>query len=422
MSQKKIVILTHNPVRDPVTDDCLTVALKNRGHLVWRRSFLECDKEMIVYVNPDIVILPEIRCEYSRDYATQCRKWGIQVVVRPCEMGITEESIPLISEDYRRAIFGENWPVDDAFDLMLCWGQKMKDLFCKYGKINPDKAVVIGGIAFDQYFLPAFPEKIERTQKKRVLFATGFAYADRNPQYSMPEAKPEDPLHQEMVQIDSTARSKWFALIKRFWAEHGNDWEVWVKMHPGERVEVYQAVLRDTVTICPNYPPVRALRYADVLVHAGSTMAYEAHLMNIPAFNLNNICQDVVVSKISPNISSFEELANALQTVEFGRSNADKQITESLERDYYGLTDGKASERAAEEICKLPDVKTDIPGEWPKAKEWKYATPCILQNVEVWFCKGCGSQYHVQGPREMVKCPNCGIANVKTITQPGGVK
>jgi surface carbohydrate biosynthesis protein len=420
---KKVIIYTHNPIRDPITDDCLTVALRNMGHHVWRRNYLDCDKNMVVYIKPDIIIMPEIRCEYSRDFAKQCKDWGVQVVVRPCEVGISEESIPAISDDYRRAIFGENWPVGDMVDLFLAWGPKMKDLFVKYGGIQEEKVAVVGGLAFDQFFLPEPPDKVERTEKKRVMFATGFAYADRNPQYSVPEALHGDPIHREMVETDQRGRSKWFDLIKRFHAERGDTWEIWVKLHPGEKEEVYRAILKDAVEICPALPPVRALKYVDCIVHAGSTMAYEAHLKDMPAINLKNVCQDVVVSKISPNVDTFEELVDGIDTLDLTRSNADPNIIAQLERDYYGTTDGKASERAAQAIDLLPESETSVPDEWPASHEMKYMSPGVLKNVEQWTCRGCNHAYSVQGPREMIKCPFCGIANVKMAApqpQPGG--
>ena len=415
---KKIILYTHNPLRDPVTDDCLTVALRKMGHLVWRRNYLESDKNMVVYIKPDIIIMPELRCEYSIDYANQCRAWGVQIVVRPCEVGISEESIEHITDDYRRAIFGANWPANKSIDLMLCWGPKMKDMLVKHGGFDPKKLVSVGGIGFDQYFLPPPPDKIPRTDKKRLMFATGFAYADRNPEYSVPEALPDDPLHKDMVMADLKGRSAWFKLIKKFWAEYGDEWEIWIKMHPGEKEEVYKAVLGGIVAYCPHLPAVRAIPYVDLVVHAGSTMAYEAHLLKKPAINLNNVCQDVIVSKISPNVNTFEELANAIATTDLTKSNADASIIEIMERDYYGITDGKASDRAAEEIDKLPNNVTSIPDEWPTSKEVKYATSCILKDVEIWNCKACENSYHVQGPREMVKCPYCGIANVKMIKNP----
>jgi len=294
----------------------------------------------------------------------------------------------------------------------------MRDLFAAHSDIQNEKLVSVGGIAFDQFFLPPPPEQIQRSSKKRVLFATGFAYADRNPQYSMPEAMPGHKLHQEIVAVDLAARSKWFAIIKEFWAKRGDDWEIWIKPHPGERPEVYTTVLRDTFSMCPQIPPVRALHHVDAVIHAGSTMAYEAHLVHKPAFNLLNVCQDVIVSAISPPIQSAQELIDALDNADLTQSNAHAETIATLERDYYGPVDGNASERAADFIDAMPPNPTAIPDEWPPIKEAKYLTDCVLQNIESWHCSGCGNSYTVQGPREMVKCPFCGIANVKMLKKP----
>lgn len=409
---KKLIVFTHNPVRDPVTDDCLCVALRRRGHVVFRRNFLSDDKNMILCIKPHIVVLPEIRCEYTLDLAKQCKAWGCQIVVRPCEVGISEESVGAISEDYRRAIFG-NWPVNDTIDLMLMWGPKMQELFCKHGGIDPAKTAVVGGLAFDQFFLPPPPDVPQRTDKRRVLFATGFAYADRNPQYSVPEARAEDPIHADMVRIDSSVRAKWFEAIRRFCNDRSDEWEIWVKLHPGEKEEVYREVLKDLpVVYCPPLPAVRALRYVDVVVHAGSTMAFEAHLMDKPAFNFHNVCQDKVVAAISPQVEDYEGLISGLDHTP-SESNADPAMIEKLTSLYYGTCDGKASERAAEAISKLPDNTPEVPDHWPAFTQMKYMTDCVIPNVEMWECRACQNRYYIRGPREMVKCPYCGIANVK---------
>jgi surface carbohydrate biosynthesis protein len=409
---KKVLILTHNHGRDVFFDKLLEQELSNRGHKTWLRGYLKGDKAAVCAIKPDIVVLPEIRCEYTRDFAYQLKQWGVQVVVRLCEVAITEDSIPKISDAYRRAIFG-NWPANHCADLVLAWGAKTKKLLSQYGSFSSEKIHAIGGIAFDQYIGKPLPPIVERNDdKERIMFCTGFAYADRNQEYSMPEALPEDPLHSELVQTDRASRSKYIDMVKWFISKHSDKYHIEVKPHAGEKELVYKKMLGDSVVLNA-MTGFQALYNAEYFVHAGSTMAFEAHLVNRPAFSFSNVCQDVVVSKISPSFDTKEKLFKAIEKTPSGKSNANPEIISRL-AEYYGPVDGNAYIRAADLIDSMPRNTTSVPDVYPKASSPRYLTGDVIIDMMQWSCEGCHNAYFVKSRhREMVKCPYCGIANVR---------
>lgn len=415
---KKILFFTHNPYRDSLSDNLVNNALREAGHEVWSRGYLQNDKQMITCIKPDVVVLPEIRCEYTLDLAKQLKAWGCKVVVKMCEVGITRESIPHISLEYQKAIFG-NFPFTDHIDLMLGWGPEMCRLQIGYANVPEVKIAPVGGLQFDQYFLsPPPPQFTMPNYKPNVLFATGFAYAERNKEYAMPEAMPGDKIHAEMVNKDIKGRSLWFNSIKKFHERFGQFWNILVKPHAGERAYSYEKILDGIATVIPPMSGFQALQISTAVVHSGSTMAYEAHLMGRPAFNFGNVCEDVVVSQISPNSSTIDELISQFSTANFTRSNANPAVIKNLEDEYYGPVDGKAHIRAAEAISALPEPKTNIPDIYPVNTEVKYMTDGIILSVSQWTCASCGQSFFSQMHREMIKCPYCGIACTRISQRP----
>ena len=406
----KIAIFSHMPQRDRHFDEFLYHELKKRGQAVWLLQYLQKDFEYLTTIKPDVVVVPEIRIEYGRDMAWQLKQYGCQVIVRCCEVGITEESIPSITDDYRRAIFG-NWPMNECLDQMWVWGPRMAKVVAEHGSVDSTKIKEIGSAPFGQYFVPPPPKLKRPSDKPIVLFATGFAYADRNREHSMPEAFEGEDIHTKIIDMDSAGRSKWLGMLPKFVERFKDRWHIQVKAHVGERKEAYLHIVKDTVQYVNDISGFCALQQVDCVVHAGSTMAYEAHLLGKPAFNVHNVCMDVIVSKVSPNFTDNDKFFEAFNKVEIGKSNADMGIIETLEG-YYGQPDGEAYIRAADLVCGLPQKKSNIPDEWPPWKIPKYKTKDVVTHAYGWGCSGCGNKYLVLKKREMVKCPYCGVGNV----------
>jgi surface carbohydrate biosynthesis protein len=363
-------------------------------------------------IRPHILVVPELRCEYTLDLARKTKEWGGKVVVRLCEMGITKESIKEISTDYRDAIFG-NYSMRGSVDLMLAWGKNQVSLIRKYTDIEPEVVKGIGGIAFDQYSYP-LTTRYNKT-KPVILLATGFPYADRNTDFAIPEAKCGQGLHKKWVETGREGRMKWIKMIRLLYAYFGDKYHFRILPHPGEKPDVYQSTLKGIGEIVTTSSAFIEVNIADIVVHAGSTIGYEAHLLKKPAFNYMNVCEDVVASKLSPNINSPLELIGAIESVGKG-SNADPRIARKLTTWYYGPVDGKATIRCVDEIDKIEvSKKLTYPEQWPKTTEPldNIDKDIVLKTLR-WYCSACCNSFFVTNmKREMVKCPYCGISCVK---------
>jgi surface carbohydrate biosynthesis protein len=418
---KKILFFSHNQYRDNSPDTVIAQELRKLGNLVWFNTFLQEDGEKVCHIKPDIVVLPEIRVEFAEEFAKQCGYYGIKVVVKMCEFGISEESLPHISDRYKEAIFGR-LPLNNIVDRFLAWGPKMREMMIEHMKLDPYKVVSCGAYQFGHYFLPPPPVTMKSGKKKTILFAGGFPYADRNKEYCMPEADASDLSFQtKLVEKDQFHRGKLLDFLPVFAKRYSDDWEILVKPHPGERAEIYQAVLkRFPIKVLDNVCGFASLQGVDFLVHSGSTMGFEAHLKNIPSINIFNNCEDVVVSRVSPNCDTAKDFFRTFNAINKKplSSTAPADIINKL-RGYYGDWDSSACRRTAVAIDNVQIGPTRIPDAWARPTEPKYMTDGVAVRVETWHCSGCRNSYFlVDKIREMVKCPYCGVANVKIQPNP----
>ncbi len=398
---KKIIVFSHIPTRDDAGDSVLVAEL-NGPAMAWKFSVLSHIRNAILTIKPDVVVMPEMRCEYTRDVARQLHEWGVVVVQKRCEMGITAESE--IDEPTHNAIFG-NWPVGEYIDLDLVWGPKFAEMVAANTNIPESKIKVVGSLGFDQYFIP--PPPVPLPDGKTVMFAGGFGYADRQAIYAIPEIEPGDPSHITSVANDRNYRHHFIELIKAF-RDRFPDWRVLVRPHGGEGAVAYKQALGEDTEFIANGATVAAITGVNTIVHTGSTMAYEAHLMNKPTFNFRNTSLDKLVGAIAPTYHEIDALLDAFAGVDVDRSNADLDVVAHLERDYYGQPDGKATERAAAAILSLPDKKAAYPAKWP-VDEVKYLTKGAYVDIAKWFCGVCMNVWYGDKSRDLLKCPYCGM-------------
>lgn len=402
---RKVLLLSHIPERDDVVDTLITLGL-SKSSMAWKLPVLDDQRNRTLLIKPDIVIVPEIRCEYTRDYVRCLHGWGVTVVQRRCEMGITAESGA--PDSVFQCVFS-NWPYHEYIDLDIVWGPKFADMVVEHGTPR-EKVVAVGGLGFDPYFLPPPPIQ-KKTDKKQLLVATGFGYADHNAIYVLPEAKTGDPLNYQLVQADRQGRANVIALLQQIVAELSDEWDVLIRPHPGETRGPYSAV-KGAVVLGPEVA-IASLYRCDAILHTGSTMGYEAHLLGKPGLNFRNTSLDNFVGGVHPTWHENDDIIAELRTLDITKTNADKAVCSALEEGYWGTVDGNANKRATAAILDLPTKPTPkYPMEWPKDRP-QYLTPGVLLTCYTWSCSACGHSYNTEGNRDMVKCPYCGIANVK---------
>ena len=407
----KVLLLSHLPQRDDVVDTLIIKELEKRSINAWKYSILNNPRPMIMAIKPDIVILPEIRIEYTRDLAKQLQEWGVKVVQKRCEMGVSAETE--MGEELERCLFGNvNW--HEHIDLDLVWGKGFADQLIAHG-VPKKKIKVIGGIPFDCYFNN--PPKVKGGNKKpRLLFCGGFGYADRSPIYAIPESIVGEKVNIELVKADRENREIFCKMMQDVMEHFGDKFDYGVRGHPGEAYTYYTERCGTKLNAVEGCVTPIAIAWADVLVHPGSTMAYEAHLMNKPSFNFRNTNLDAVVGSISPTLDNSKGLITKLENVKLKESNADKKVIRSLKR-YYGKVDGQAHIRAVDAILKLELNKTKVPQEWPK-DTIKYPNKFVQLNLDPRICSSCNNTVFIKKGITSAKCPWCGICMIIHPDQP----
>ena len=83
-------------------------------------------------------------------------------------------------------------------------------------------------------------------------------------------------------------RKDWLEVIELLNRRFGGEWNVILKVHPGEKPDEYRQFIAqrglNTPVILDGYM-VEMLPHMDLLLHCASTTALEAHYLGIPAFN-----------------------------------------------------------------------------------------------------------------------------------------
>ena len=413
---KKILMMSHLPTRDDVVDDCLIEELRKMGHIVWKGSILVNARDVICQIKPDIVIMPEIRCPFTANMVNVMDGWGIQVVVKRCEAGASKVMFNAMPPEDIITLLGQ-W--DYTSSLELVWGEEFAEILRREKK--KENVVSVGALVFDPYFLPK-PPIVKETDKKTMLWATGFVYADRHPDYCAPEVDMGDHRHRKWWRQCREGRARYIDAIKELQLELGDTWHFAIRIKAGESPVEYQARLGNTVKFCPAEPTVASLTRADLVIHAGSTMAYEAHLMDIPTISYMGYpvigyegkSSEYLPLHIAPKAQTMDKLWNLVKKVELGKSNADLDVIKQLEIEYYGKVDGNAHKRAAEAIHKLSIRPTSVPDAWPEEQLGKWPLgQDVWPVMEEWKCNACRKQFYTKPGHDMRPCPWCGVTLVK---------
>lgn len=433
----KVSIQSNLPQRDKSTDEFLAEELRDLGYEVNVTDFLPKNREHILIYKPNLVVIPEARCEYTVDYIDLIRSWGIKVVIKRCEGGSAREAWDLMEESEQKTVMG-TWKYN--CDLEIVWSQDFADMVAQYGHTPKEKVVAVGALPFDPYFYTKYPTP--PAGRKVILFAPGWGHADRSSSYNVPEAEPGSPIHKDAYDRHNEGRAKWVKMIREVGKVlEKQDWATFIRPKVGEIPRAYQDSVGKYCRLAPPVTTENALWNADVLVHAGSTMGIEAHLCGIPAFSycgaINQV-KDYEFPQVSPEIDSIDELINVIKNATFNKSNADMKAVRKLEKDFYGVIDGHACKRAAKEIAKIPLGTPRVPFAWPPPQK-EYFTPGVWRFIMQWQCECCKntsfsppdgfsefvlkdfskgvipvlSEATFGSGAEMIKCPWCGIALAK---------
>jgi len=407
MRRRKAIVFTNLPQRDLATDRILGEELQKRGLDVYLTNFLPKAREFVLFGKPDIVVGPECRCEYTVDFYKRCMEWGIKAVARRTEGGAAKEAWEAMDGAERGTTVGM-WPYD--VDLEIVWGEDMKELVAMNGHVPGKKITAVGAMPLDPYFRDE--QHLHPKGRKNILVATGWGHADSSPVYNVPEAPPESPIHADAYNRHRQGREAYIELIRQLMLELQPEYTVVVRLKVGERPDEYLNRVPGVKIVQPCDTKI-ALLNSDYLVHAGSTMGLEAHLMDIPAFSyLGQLNQTVGYNYpcVSKEYDQISELIKAIKEAE-PQSNAIVENFKKLEEEFYGTIDGKACSRAADAIAALSDTGVPTtPLVWPP-EGIEYEFPGCSKQPNGWQCETCGRITYTNDPTmRMIKCLHCGIS------------
>lgn len=412
----KVLILTQTHQRDKDFDVLVAKELIRLGHEAKRTSVVMHGRRAICKWKPDVVVSPEARCEYVIDMAEQCQKMGVKFVVRRCEAS-NSRSEPTDPVMYKIGL--GPWPYSHCVDLEFVWGPEILEVLVEQHYMPRDKLVLMGAPFVDLYKKAKNVRREELgltwPDAKIILWAENWAYADRDPDYAVPEAPWGSPVHRKWHDQDADGRAKWLDTIlkiKKRYPQH----HFWFKIHPSTQTHDYhKALSKHEIRIIQRETSREILPQVDLLIHSCSTMSVEAHLLDIPAIRFGDSTRGALLSKLSPG---YEDLPlDILDKIEWGKSNAKPAILKQLSKELYGPLDGKAYLRVAKGIHKKikPYSKKNIPDIWPDSDKG-YETEGVKRNLEwgkkqkdIIQCPGCMQMVYLDPPIMLCKCPYCAL-------------
>jgi len=419
----KILILTLTEQRDKPVDERLAQCLRDMGHEVMVRNFVLAGSDAVTVEKPDAVVLPMIGSDHKLNFARQIKEWGVVTIVRRGEAGAGRVALEQMDEDRQRVVVGD-YDYAEHIDLELVWGQEFADILAERGRMEARKLVACGPFTLDvctQY------ERQARPGKRRVLFATAFSAADDHPDYTECGLPEGNPLQRRLYARHAELRALWIATIKNLVATKSHKYDFALKVRPGESTRAYQEAFGKTVQILPyDYPSGQAIAASDVVVHAGSTMAIEAHLLGVPSLNFANCNPDPILANACPQVNDYGELSEALGRLVWGRSNIDTDKLTWLEDHLYGPLDGSACHRAAEAISRVlrkGRKKPQIPDQWPREPRYQRQDTTAEPGPDHvrMICPSCKNMFGLHHESQWGVCPFCALTVRKIIAQEAAV-
>jgi surface carbohydrate biosynthesis protein len=416
----KILFLYLTGQRDKDVDTLIGSHLKQMGHEITVHPYMDAGRESVPYLKPDVVVHPFPGGQYKVDFIKKCKEWGCMVVIRRGEAGVSLRTFLALDPDRKKIILG-NWPYGKYVDLELTWGQEFTNILAQHGHVPIMNMRPCGAFPFDFHFLKDCIRF--RNRPKTVLFATGFSTADcvvDNCECGLPDGA---DLHKELYKKHTKTRAIWIKAIKELHSRFSTSWKFTLKVRPGERVTEYVKELGDIVKIYPQtYSAIEALKQTDLVVHSGSTLAMEAHLMKMPSVNFCNVNPDPMLANLAPRAESCEDLAKHFQDTDLDDTNVNWSVFYDLRHHLYGEIDGQACKRAAIEIQKLIESRkakhhTEIPDVWPLEPLYHNDPDhIVLQDPKnsddylFWLCPCCKGRFWSTSEIRITDCPWCGMA------------
>lgn len=424
----KIAILTLTDQRDSAVDTRIAEALTQLGHETIVRSFATAGCDCVCYEKPDVVIVPMVGSQQKLDFVKRCHEWGIAVVVRRGEAGAAREVLARMDRERRRVIIG-NYDYASYVDLELTWGPEFSDILAENQRMRKDKIVACGPFTLDACFHRIRP--VRPPGRKTLLFATAWSGADDDPRYTECGLPADSPLQTQMYKQHRKGRDAWLHAIRTLYLTKNHRYDLLLKVRPGESTAEYIRIVGQFVRILPyDFPSAEAILMSDCVIHAGSTMAVEAHLLGVPSINFTNCNPDPRLADVTIQCGDVGQLTEALARMNWGRSNIKPEAVTWLQDHLYGWLDGRACQRAADAVDKLLTARNrrkgknalarpTAPDQWPHVPTYDIAG-VSAKPVQGWLrlsCMSCHGVFSADPKATVLFCPYCALT-MRKIMQP----
>lgn len=439
VSGRKILILTASPVRDKHIDNLIAAKLRALGHEVEVSPCQRGGRERVLDYQPDIVLVPPIRNPNSRDFANDLKRFGCAVVVRHTEPSCSWQDWKKMSDQQKTEILGA---FNYAADLELVWSADEADILNR--RKCSHKSIGVGAIGLDIYFdevlKKTFPTKGEfckkyhfDPEKPTLLITSPWGFAD-----SAPDLNIDDLL---AANAEQDGFKTHVAMTKEVVAALKDKWNILLSIHHGVDPRPYMELAQELKVPLDNTSPMLdMLPSCSAIIHAGSTAAISAHLLNVPAFQFGDVnakgvgnwwgVGESAISRVSPR---FEKAADLIAALQPGGSNAKLETIKELEEGRYGTIDGKATDRAVKYITRLGGK---FKYRWPKGSqdyrqltvqrdlaEFLQRATCGVCHESFWtfkdeyvqsMAKALNVEMERLRPKFGVACPHCAARFYKT--------
>lgn len=384
-AKKRILLFVVKKQRDLFIDLMLCYWLETLGYEVIMRSLDDVPENSVLELLPNAIIWGARTTLYQMHLSRLAADRNIISIVRR-EESLSFQHFDTYNQTLKSWIFG-HWDYSPLTDLELVSSEEYSEIIGTYGHMPRESCKSIGGMSMDPYFIPnleqGFPGKEEFCQrlglsssKKIMLFASRWCYADRDPGTAIPEAISQPgqradsvPGVKNILNVDRAGRKLWLEGITQLFKKRGDDWNFILKVHPGEKSDTYINYFQENnmhIPVILEGYMVELFKYVDLLIHAGSTTAIEAHLKNIPSISFCNDDPEIhPLVKLSPVATGIEKLNSLISDIELGHSNANTDIIMQLENEFYGKIDGKACRKASKFIDQLLKHVDTCPFRYP---------------------------------------------------------
>lgn len=387
-AKKRILLFVVKKQRDLFIDLILRYWLEELGYEVIMRAQDVTPENSILELLPDAIIWGAKTTLYQIHLSRFAADRNIISIVR------REESLSYkewnISNSTIRSWSSGLLDYSPFVDLELFFGEEYAEIISTHGHMPREKCKAVGAMCMDPYFITNLdrisPSKEEfckmldiSPKKKIMLFASRWGLADRDPSGAIPEAinSPRQrtdslPEVNRAVNLEKERRKLWLEGIRQLYNNKGDDWDFIIKVHPGEKGEAYEKFFHENKMCVPVIVEgymTEILNNIDLLIHAGSTTAIEAHLRNIPSISFCPTGKECSpVGMLSPTAMNFDELDILISNTRLGHSNANVEVAIKAINIFYGRLDGNACRRAAHLIDQLIKQKDTNPFRYPNDK------------------------------------------------------